>query len=181
MNYITFGLYDIISAMGEEKALAILSSFKCSLNPDAEKFLKKVSIRHEKNGISKTYLIFDGNPTDAHNLKGYFTLGVKCFVVNEGREIPKDTLTKMNVNRGVAQAYLLGQIAKADGTERGFGKTMIFHALKIFYRGYKMFGCRTIRLDCKDEPRLINYYESLGFISVGKNHDNALNQMVVIM
>ena len=87
----------------------------------------------------------------------------------------------MNVNHDVAQTYLLGQLAKADETERGFGRKMMNNVLEIFKNCYEKVGCRTVRLDCKNEPKLIEYYESHGFISIGKNHDNALNQMVVIM
>ncbi|MDR2698558.1 MAG: GNAT family N-acetyltransferase [Candidatus Methanoplasma sp.] len=85
----------------------------------------------------------------------------------------------MNVNHGVAQAYLLGQLAKADGAERGFGRMMIEHALDAFSKGNEMFGCRVVRLDCKDH--LKGYYESYGFTVTGKNHNGTLNQMVTII
>jgi len=87
----------------------------------------------------------------------------------------------MNVNNGVAQSYLLGQLAKADGTEKGFGKEMIERALYVFRDGKAKFGCRTVRLDCKDEPRLMDYYVSCGFKFMRRDEKRNLNQMVMII
>jgi hypothetical protein len=56
---------------------------------------------------------------------------------------------------------------------------MIEHALDAFSKGNEMFGCRVVRLDCRDP--LLEYYESCGFTPTGKNHSNALNQMIAII
>jgi len=181
MSFQTLGLFDIISAGNEEMVQSFLSSFKCSINPEAENFLKNTSIRHEKKGISRTYLVLEKNANGNFVLRGYYTLAIKCFAVKEEDSIPEKILVRMNVNNGVAQAYLLGQLAKADGAEKGFGRVMVSHVMKTFKDGNRTFGCRTVRLDCKDEPKLVEYYEAQGFVSVGKNRDNDLNQMVVIM
>ncbi|MDR2698185.1 MAG: GNAT family N-acetyltransferase, partial [Candidatus Methanoplasma sp.] len=61
----------------------------------------------------------------------------------------------------------------------GFGRMMIEHALDAFSKGNEMFGCRVVRLDCRDP--LLEYYESCGFTPTGKNHSNALNQMIAII
>ena len=182
MSFFSYSLHDIITAWDKTKIFSLLSSFRCSINPDAEDFLKNSSIRHEMKGISRTYLILQDDDSDlGYSLKGYFTLAIKCFTVHEEDEIPHDVMMQMNVNRKVAQAYLLGQLAKADGVEKGFGRSMMLYVLGLFKNGYKTFGCRTVRLDCKNEPKLVQYYESHGFVSIGENHDNALNQMVAIM
>ena len=182
MKYRIFDLQSMISKWDEKKIKSLLSSFKCSLNPDAEDFLKKSSVKHEKRGISRTYLVIQNDDSErGYSLAGYYTLAVKCFLVGNEHKISNSVLDSLNVNRGVAQSYLLGQVAKADGTEKGLGREMMDHALLAFSNGNKMFGCRTIRLDCKNEPRLVEYYQSCGFVSIGKNHDNALNQMVAIM
>ena len=181
MNIFSLGLYDIISEWGEQKVESLISSFKCSLDPDAESFLKKSSIKHEKKGISRTYIVFEKDDFENLHIIGYYTLAVKCFAVYDEHTMPENLIAMMNVNRNIAQAYLLGQLAKADETEKGFGKIMMNAALDAFKGGYDTFGCRTVRLDCKSVPNLIQYYESQGFISIGKNHDNTLNQMVMIM
>jgi len=112
-------------------------------------------------------------------VKGFFTLAIKCLYVEEHYSIPKDIFEQMNVDHDVAQAYLLGQLAKADGVEKGFGKIMIKQALSTFSIGKEMFGCRVVRLDCKDS--MIEYYESCGFSFIRKNSDKQLNQMVAII
>ena len=51
--------------------------------------------------------------------------------------------------------------------------------MKSFSKGKEMFGCRMVRLDCKDE--LVRYYESYGFQRIKKNQDKDLNQMAVFI
>ncbi|MCL2031806.1 MAG: hypothetical protein FWG96_00805 [Methanomassiliicoccaceae archaeon] len=165
--------------MSESELRSLLSSFRCSAEPAAENFLNRIAVMHEKNGISRTYLFLEETDPGVDIIKGFFTLAVKCLAVDEHHSIPEDVLMQMNIDRGVAQAYLLGQLAKADGTEKGFGREMIERAFDIFSKGNEMFGCKVIRLDCKD--RLKEYYESCGFTLTGKNHNGTLNQMVAII
>lgn len=56
---------------------------------------------------------------------------------------------------------------------------MLDQAIDMFKEGNNMFGCRVIRLDCKD--RLLKYYEKNGFIPIGKNRDGTLNQMIIVL
>ena len=165
--------------MDEDDLRSLLASFRCSAEPAAESFLNKTAIKHETNGISRTYLFLEGDDPGISAVKGFFTLAVKCLAVNEQNRIPKNVFEQMNVDRGVAQAYLLGQLAKADGTEKGFGRMMIKRAFGFFSRGNDVFGCKVVRLDCRD--RLLGYYGSCGFVPTGKNHNGALNQMVAII
>ena len=169
----------MIKNIDENELLFLLSSFKCSAEPSAEHFLKNIAVRHEKADISRTYIALETDEKGAKRIKGFFTLAIKCLTVDEPCSVPKEIFEQMNVNRDVAQAYLLGQLAKADGVEKGFGKTMIESALDLFSRGNEMFGTKVVRLDCKD--RMIRYYESLGFIVVRKNMDKTLNQMIAII
>ena len=85
----------------------------------------------------------------------------------------------MNMKDGVAQAYMLGQLARSDDAERGSGRTMLDEALKRFSVGKEMFGCRMIRLDCKDE--LVDYYRSFKFHYIRKNEERNLNQMATFI
>jgi hypothetical protein len=179
MNLSVHSLRDLILIMDEEDLLFLLSSFRCSAEPAAEVFLKKTALNHERNGISRTYVFMEQNESGTTAIKEFFTLAIKCLAVDEHHTIPKEIYTKMNVDKGVAQAYLLGQLAKADGMKKGFGGEMIKRALGIFSKGYDMFGCRAIRLDCKD--KMLSYYESFGFILAGKNQNGTLNQMVAVI
>jgi len=179
MSPVLYRLHDLISESDGNSLRSLLSSFTCSAEPAAEDFLKNIAIRHERNAVSRTYVFLEQNRSDKYVIKGFFTLAVKCLAVNECHSIPGDVLEKMNVDHGVAQAYLLGQLAKADGTEKWFGKEMIEHAFDFFSKGNDMFGCIVVRLDCKDN--LLGYYESCGFALTGKNSNGTLNQMVAII
>jgi len=180
MNDLPLRLSKLISEVGEDKVSLLLSTFTCTADADAEYFLKNKAIMHDQESISRTYLMLDSESEKAV-VKGYFTLAVKCFAIGEKRTVPKDIWKLMNVNNGVAQSYLLGQLAKADGTEKGFGKIMIDRALDAFGDGKAKFGCRTVRLDCKDEPKLMDYYESCGFKFIRRDEKKNLNQMVMII
>jgi len=172
MNVQTRQLGEVTKTMENEELLSFLSDFKCSRNKDSEYFLKKLAPRHEKKDISRTYLLVD---TDEPKIMGYFTLALKCLNLDKA-DLKPDIVELMNLNEGVAQAYMLGQLARADGAEKGSGKIMLDSALKTVIKGKNMFGCRMVRLDCKDE--LIGYYTEQGFQHIRKNIDKDLNQMV---
>ena len=176
MTVVIEGLRNLIAMHGVKKVSSFVSTFRCSADKDLETFLRDTALRHETKDISRTYIAFD---TENSEIKGYFTLAMKCLAVDEPKSIPDKIYEGMNVNRNIAQAYLIGQLAKADDTEKGFGRTMIFRALEMFMRGKDMFGCHLVRLDCKDE--LKDYYESCGFTNIGRNRDGTLNQMVQIV
>ncbi len=179
MSFILYRLNDLISATDEKELQSFLSSFKCSAEPAAEDFLNRVAIKHENNGISRTYLFVDRDDSGTDIIKGFSTIAFKCLTIDERHKIPETIFEQMNVDRGIAQAYLLGQLAKADGVEKGFGRKMINHSFDIFSKGNGMFGCRVVRLDCRDA--LIKYYESCGFTAAGKNQTGTLNHMIAII
>jgi predicted GNAT family N-acyltransferase len=164
-----------MNEMSKDELSLTLSRFKCSRNKDSEYFLRKIALKHETRGISRTYLAID---TDKDNIMGYFTLALKCLNV-DGLNIDPAIIDLMNPNEGVAQAYLIGQLARSDDAERGTGKNMLDDALNLFAAGKGMFGCRTVRLDCKDE--LIDYYRSHGFKHMRKNVERDLNQMAIFI
>ena len=172
-------LDELMTEIGEENLRTLLSSFKCSAEPAAENFLKKIAIRHDRESISRTYLALGQDESRTDAIRGFFTLAIKCLSIEEDNNIPKTIIEQMNINDRVAQAFLLGQLAKADGVEKGFGITMINNALDLFSVGKDMFGCRVVRLDCKDQ--MIGYYESCGFSFIRKNDDKKLNQMVAVI
>jgi predicted GNAT family N-acyltransferase len=140
-------------------------------------FSKKISTRHDLRDISRTYLLID-DEDDEQRILGYFTLAMKCLSFNE-TDMDPSVIELMNLNEGVAQAYLIGQLARADDATPGLGRLMLNHALETFSEGKSRFGCRMVRLDCRDE--LIDYYTSYGFQHIRKNHEKDLNQMAIFI
>jgi len=108
---------------------------------------------------------------------GYFTLAFKCLSVDDSAVDP-EIVELMNLKDNIAQAYLLGQLARSDDAPKGLGKLMLGLALKKFITGKEMFGCNMIRLDCRD---LIEYYASHSFVPIGKNREKNLDQMAIFM
>ena len=166
-----YKLRELMKRMSKEKLSVLLFGFKCSRNRDSEHFLRKIAVKHEERDISRTYLAMD---FDENNILGYFTLALKCLNL-KASEVDAELAEMLNLNNDIAQSYMIGQLARSDDAERGLGRDMLHRALKNFSVGKKMFGCRTVRLDCKDE--LIGYYMSQGFIHIRKNPDRDLNQM----
>jgi len=179
MNLSVKSLNTVMTEIGEENLLDLLLTFKCSAEPAAEHFLNITAIKHDRESISRTYLAIGEDESGVDTVQGFLTIAIKCLSVDEYDPIPKDILMQMNVNNKIAQSYLLGQLAKADGVEKGFGREMIERAFHYFAKGKEMFGCRVVRLDCKD--MMIDYYESCGFFFIRKNIDQQLNQMVAII
>ena len=88
---------------------------------------------------------------------------------------------KMNVNNetGIAQMYLLGQLARSDDSEQGTGAMLLEDAFRVLHQAFMTVGCRVVRVDCADD--LISYYESHGFTFINKNEDENLNRLVALI
>lgn len=70
----------MLATLGEEKVCEIFSSFSSPLNNDVEYFLKKKSITFDRQGISKTHLVFTSYKNEIVFI-GYFTLSLKSFTI----------------------------------------------------------------------------------------------------
>ena len=165
----------MMERMDKNVLSSLLSGFKCSRNKDTERFLRKIAVKHEMKNISRTYLAID---TGSGKILGYFTLAFKCLDVKDA-DMAADIAEMMNIKDDIAQSYLIGQLARSDDAERGLGKIMLDEAIRTFSKGKELFGCQTVRLDCRDE--LIDYYRSHNFRHIRKNIDKDLNQMVTFI
>jgi len=160
----------------QEYLSKIISSFSCKRDTDVESFLKNNAIMYEKRHLSRTYLMFADNT--GRELDAYFTVAVSSMDVS-GLECSNELRKKMNINDKLAQSYLIGQIEKRDGGEKGLGELAISSAVKMITKVNVMVGCRVIRLDCK--PSLIKYYTDNGFTYAGKDEKKRLHHMVRII
>jgi len=168
-------LNEFMSAFPPEHVYEILSSFSCR-DKDVESFLKEDAVLHEKKHISRTYLIFTTD--QASELVAYFSLAVKSMNVAD-LIVSNELLKKMNISEDVAQSYLIGQIGKRDGSQKGLGKLAMSSAIEIIKEANARVGCRVIRLDCK--PSLMKYYAENGFVLARRNKEGDLNQMIRII
>ena len=175
-NYELVSLREYLSKHPKQNVSELLSTFACSKDTDVQRYLRNTAIKHEIDQISRTYLIFDIETT--RRLVAYVTVATKCLVVDDKME-NKVILKTMNVNNGVAQSYLIGQLGKIDGYDKKVGDFAMSFALDIIESANKLVGCRGVRLDCKDA--LVGYYRDKGFTILGKNSENNLNRMVMVL
>lgn len=132
----------------------------------------------ERRDLSRTYIAFDDSDK---SILGYVSIGMKCIRIPKENLLSRNLLRQCNIDDsiGVAQAYLLGQLARSRCSPKGFGDTLIDFAVGKIREAKQIVGCRVLRLDCSDE--LLSYYEKHGFTQIRKNPDKDLNQMMIIV
>jgi len=168
-------LNELLSAYPEELVSCKLSGFSCEKDKDVESFLKEKAIVQEKKHISRTYLVYS---VDQFEIMAYFTLAISNMDAS-GLQCSKGMEHKMNINRGSAQCYLLGELGKCDKAPKGLGKFAMDQAMDRILAANLNVGCRLLRVECKDA--LATYYEDNGFTFARRNKDNDLMQMVRII
>ena len=150
-------LNKLLTSYPEKQISDKLSEFSCKRDKDVESFLKEKAIVQEKRHISRTYLIFS---TDSKELVAYFTVAVSSMDVSD-LQCSRNMEQKMNINKGSAQCYLLGQLGKCDNAPEGLGKFAMEQALDRILNANLNVGCRLLRVDCHGVLR--KYYENNGF------------------
>jgi len=176
VGYNIVSLGDLMEQRSGQMVDEILLGFSCSKDEDVQRYIRKTAVKHELAQISRTYLIFDTEPTE--RLVAYITLAVRCLNVGDER-LNEDLSERMNFNNGTAQSYLIGQLGKVDGYGKNIGDYAMVFASGIIRRANLLVGCRTIRLDCKDA--LVGYYEKKGFDLLSRDAKKGLNRMVKIL
>jgi predicted GNAT family N-acyltransferase len=168
-------LEDLLVNWSSENVERLLRTFRCERDKDVEEFLVQKAIFFHKKHRSRTYLLLS---EDRQKVLAYITLGIKCLQIPEDNLLSNKIHREMDVYKGVSQSYLIGQLGKADGVEKGIGPKLIKYALDIFNQSFRSIGCRTVRLDCKHD--LIEYYEKNGFHLVSQEKDGDEYRMVTM-
>ena len=177
MDYDLIPLLSLLEKYSESEVVAKLQEFHCSRDEDRESYLHNKAIPMEKKAMSRTYLAV----SKEHRIIGYFSIGMKCMSVPDDIPISRNLRRKMNINdeTGIAQMYLLGQLARSDDSESGTGSMLLNDALGIIHKAYITVGCRVVRVDCADD--LVQYYENHRFTFINKNEDENLNRLVALI
>ncbi len=158
----------------------MFSNFYCKRNPDIEKFIRNVAVRYEKAGISKTVL-FCEQSEDIINIIAYYSVSIKSFQIPV-HNIDKQKLKKLKNGLNKEEWFpsvLIGQLGKNDlfGNQIT-GKELLTHCINHILDGVDKLGGRFLLLDCKEDPKLISFYESYGFSNIGFNTKNNLISMI---
>ncbi len=178
----SMNLNDVIKQLGEDKTKNILSSFECPLNKDVENFLREKAIIFNKQGISRTHLVYSHIKSkelgESKELVGYYTICYKNLtlykrfftntmwkkVVRFGDKPPEDKKCDFS-------APLIGQLGKNFANSNNTlikGSELLDLALNKIKLIQNEIGGKFTYLECEDNPKLIKFYEDNGFTVFGK-------------
>ena len=98
-----------------------LQVFSCILNKDVENFLREKAILFDRQGWSKTHLLYTSYKGE-NVLVGYFTLANKNFVVKNNSRISKTLKRKVSnfgqyndeLKQYIVPSLLIAQLGKND-------------------------------------------------------------------
>lgn len=177
-GYLEVALNQMIDSLGEDKVKAILSSFSCPLNKDVEQFLRSKSIEFDKQGISKTHLIFASYKNEPQ-LVGYFTLANKYITINNKRKLSNSIRKRIrkfgsyndDLKRFEISAPLIAQLGKNYSNNYNqliSGDELLKIALDNVKKVQQIVGGKFVYLECENKPKLVDFYKDNGFVDMGE-------------
>lgn len=166
-------LASMLDTIGEDETKIILSSYECPYNRDVERFLRETSIMFDRQGISKTHLVFCGKG-DQVVLVGYYTLSNKMFTIYKRSKLNSRTRQRLakfaaynqDLDRHEITAPLIGQLGKnfKNGYDKLIsGDELLKLACDKIREMQQIVGGKVAYLECENIPSLIRFYESNGF------------------
>ncbi|MCQ2071017.1 MAG: hypothetical protein MJZ68_07790 [archaeon] len=178
MNYSIIRLDNYLDLAGRTGFYCNVSEYVCSKDPDVEIYLKEKALHHTNHDVSKTFLAVDEHLT----IYGYYTLAIKCLAAPEptpGAEVSRTFYHNLNAHDGVVQAFLIGQLSRADYSPKGLGAELLKEALKDLNTHRADLGCNAVRVDCHEN--MLGYYRDKGFRLMKKDPTTGLCHMVALL
>jgi len=171
-------LSDIIEILGEDKTNKFLANFHCSRDPDLKDYIQHKAISHEKRSISRTYVLVDENK--GNQIVGYFSLALTSITISMESKVSNSLKKRMNIYNDKTTGYLIGQLCKNDGITEKLGKSMMDFSMNLIKEGMRTYGGKVICVDCKDNEKLIRWYESLGFTDIGMMNNRDFHRLAYV-
>jgi len=177
LKYTVVALHEILKAFPDEekKVSNILNAFECTNNKDVESFLKDKAVLFDKQGFSKTHLVYTSYKNEMV-LVGYYALAYKSFVIKSGSKISsslKKRIAKFGqydkeLKQYVVSAPLIGQLGKNDRyRDLISGDALLYCACKTVKSVQALVGGKFVYLECEDKLKLVDFYKSNGFVEFG--------------
>lgn len=179
MSYKIINLKDIYNNLGENRTKEILKSYECKLNNDVEYFLKEKAIEFSKQDISRTFIVMSEHK-GKDVIVGYFAIAnkattIKKFILSNTKRKKIFKYAKYNNEiKGYNIALpLIGQLGK--NYYNGYNKLITGDILLKFAcdkikETQNILGGRYVFLECEDNEKLKEFYESNGFVCFGKRN-----------
>ena len=178
--YKTVCLNDLIYKLklSNDDIQKILAEFSCPLNKDVEYFLKLKAIEFEKVNLARTYLVYAINNNDS-KLCGIYSLASGHLVLDSkiSRAQKKKFFGTTYSFGSHINTHLICQLSKNyhnNYNQLISGTSLIELAFHRIKEKNKYSPSPIIHIDCKNESKLRNFYESVGFSYFGKNQDKDL-------
>lgn len=163
---------------------------------DIKAFLhnKSKAINFEKQGISRTYLVFY-NEDNFSYLAGYFSIANKNLQISENnfnrlanskQRLFQEIGYKSDKKNFISPAILLGQFGKNFNVPEGLkshqivnGNDLMASAIEVIKEAYNLIGGKVLYLECEDHKKLTGFYERHGFVKleITKQEDELLIYM----
>lgn len=179
MGYKVINLKDIYNNLGEIRTKEILKDYKCELNCDVEYFLKEKAIEFSKQDLSRTFLIMSEYKGE-YVILGYFAIAnksttIKKFILSNTKR--KRLLKYVEYNNEI-KGYnvalpLIGQLGKNynNGYDKLItGDILLKLACNKIKETQNIIGGRYVFLECEDNKKLKEFYESNWFECFGKRN-----------
>ena len=177
LKYTVVALHEMLKAFpdDEEKVSNVLNAFECANNKDVETFLKNKAVLFDKQGFSKTHLIYTSYKNEMV-LVGYYALAHKSFVIKSSSKVSsslKKRIAKFgqydkDLKQYVVSAPLIGQLGKIDKYKDLIsGDVLLYCACKTVKSVQALVGGKFVYLECEDKPILVDFYKSNGFVEFG--------------
>jgi ribosomal protein S18 acetylase RimI-like enzyme len=138
------------------------AGFDCGSEP-LNSFLKQTARQHAERGISRTYVLVEGDAPEPKPILGFFSLNLcqiksESLTPEEARRLPRDV-----------SGVRLGRLAVAQAHQRqGIGKLLLVGAMGKFMEIFEAAGGIGLFVDAKDQAAR-RYYEQFGFVSLPSN------------
>lgn len=180
MKYRKVLLNDLIYKfkLSEDDINSILAEFSCPLNDDVENFVRYKAVQFEKVDLARTYLVYVIDNED-FKLCGMYSLATGHLEIDS-----KLTRNQKKIFFGTTYslgktiyAHLIDQLSKnfANGNDKLIsGDLLIELAFERIKEKNMWSPSPVIHIDCKDEPKLKEFYEKMGFVYFKRNEDKDL-------
>lgn len=181
-----------MNVMKEDKErMQFLSSYLCREDQDIQQFLPKKAVEFEKRAKSRTYLVLnqeelDGKRNNPITIYGYISVGLKILTVpdNTSNSLRKELDGFSARIRGKKinnfPCYLMGQLSRNSNVSSSVlkGSQLIEMACSVIDNAVETVGGRYIMIECKDNEKLIQFYEKNQFRKFNKSSEDGMVQMI---
>ena len=168
------------SGLPNEQLLKLLSTFRCSKEPDVEVFLHTKAVDFEKRHLSRTYLWLDETFS---KVAAYFSISLKTLVIDvKNCSLSRSRLkeifygfspTKEEIDRGIPKylpVYLIGQLGRHEevSPDKLPGDYILDTAKAKIKECFESVGCKLVMVEVLDgdsetKQKLVNFYIRNGF------------------